>query len=99
MRNKFVQITMEETYTEVLTAMEDSKPELIKILEEHLDFDQLIPLSFHQGNYSEPRIETICFCSNNLLLVDNLPMISKLFPTLWITGFHPSLLCFKIDFY
>ena len=50
-------------------------------------------------NYSEPRIETICFCSNNLLLVDNLPMISKLFPTLWITGFHPSLLCFKIDFY
>jgi len=23
MRNKFVQITMEETYTEVLTAMED----------------------------------------------------------------------------
>lgn len=48
MRNKFVQITMEETYTEVLTAMEDGKPELIKILEGHLDFDQLIPLSFHQ---------------------------------------------------
>ena len=51
MRNKFVQITMEETYTEVLTAMEDGKPELIKILEEHLDFDQLIPLSFHQTFY------------------------------------------------
>lgn len=36
MRNKFVQITMEETYTEVLSAMEQSKPELIKLLEEGL---------------------------------------------------------------
>lgn len=51
MRNKFVQITMEETYTEVLSAMEQSKPELIKLLEEHLDFDQLLPISFHQAFY------------------------------------------------
>ena len=46
MRNKCVQMSLSDIYNGVSQSMEEHKPELIQLLEEHLDFDSLIPAPF-----------------------------------------------------
>ena len=42
---------MFDTYDAVLTSMEESKPELIKLLEAHIDLESLIPEGFYRAFY------------------------------------------------
>ena len=51
MRNKCVQMSLFDIYNGVSQSMEEHKPELIQLLEEHLDFDSLIPASFKSDFY------------------------------------------------
>ena len=46
MRNKAVQMSLSNIYNGVLDSIEQKKPELIALLEEHIDFDRLIPTRF-----------------------------------------------------
>ncbi len=46
MRNKAVQMSLFDIYNGVLDSIEEKKPELITLLEEHIDFDHLIPCEF-----------------------------------------------------
>ena len=51
MRNENVQTTFSDVYNDVLLTMEQSKPKLIRLLEEHIDFKNLIPFSFNSAFY------------------------------------------------
>ena len=42
---------MFDTYDAVLTSMEESKPDLIKLLEAHIDLESLIPEGFYRAFY------------------------------------------------
>ena len=52
MRNKNVQISLFDIYTDVLTTMEEEKTQLIKLLDEHIDFDTIIPCQFYDAYHS-----------------------------------------------
>ena len=52
MRNKNVQISLFDTYTNVLTTMEEEKSEFISLLDEHIDFVAIIPRQFYNAYYS-----------------------------------------------
>lgn len=52
MRNKAVQMSLFDIYNGVLNSIEEKKPELITLLEEHIDFDCLIPARFVSAFYS-----------------------------------------------
>ena len=43
MRNKVVQLLLFDTYTDVFNSMEENKSELVNLIEEHIDFDKVIP--------------------------------------------------------
>ncbi len=47
MRNKKLQMSLFDTYDEVLDLMEGNKPELIELIDEHIDFEAIIPFQFH----------------------------------------------------
>ena len=51
MRNKYVQMSLYDIYNGVSQSMEEHKPELIQLLEEHIDFESLIPASFKSAFY------------------------------------------------
>lgn len=51
MRNKVVQLSLFDTYTDVLNSMEENKSELINLLEERIDFDTIIPYQFKYAYY------------------------------------------------
>ena len=51
MRKSAVQISLWDTYNGVSEAIEQHKPELIRLLEEHIDYDRLIPVSFKLAFY------------------------------------------------
>jgi len=51
MRKKFVQMSLLDTYHSVEERLENDKPELFKLLDEHLDWDELIPDSFYSAFY------------------------------------------------
>ena len=51
MRNKAVQMSILDIYNGVLDSIEEKKPELITLLEEHIDFDRLIPCEFTSAFY------------------------------------------------
>ena len=51
MRKSAVQISLWDIYDGVSEAIEQHKPELIRLLEEHIDFDRLIPVSFKLAFY------------------------------------------------
>ncbi len=51
MRNKVVQLSLFDTYTDVLNSMEENKSELIYLLKEHIDFDTIIPYQFRYAYY------------------------------------------------
>lgn len=51
MRNKCVQMSLEDIYNDVSKSMEDKKPALIELLETHIDFEAIIPTSFYNAFY------------------------------------------------
>lgn len=51
MRNKCVQMSLEDIYNGVSESMESKKSELVSLLEEHINLDELIPYSFHAAFY------------------------------------------------
>lgn len=51
MRNKCVQMTLSDIYNDVSETIENQKPELIHLLDEHIDFDSLIPSDFKFAFY------------------------------------------------
>ena len=46
MRKKYVQMSLFDTYHSVEERLENNKPELFRLLEEHLNWDELIPITF-----------------------------------------------------
>lgn len=52
MRNKNVQISLFDIYTDVLTTMEEDKSEFLSLLDEHIDFDTIIPCQFYEAYHS-----------------------------------------------
>lgn len=52
MRNKVVQISLFDTYTDVLNTAEENKSEFIRLLEEHINLAELIPARFYHAFYS-----------------------------------------------
>ncbi len=52
MRNKMVQMSIFDIYENVSETIEQDKPKLIKLLEEHIDFEQIIPRSFYRAFYA-----------------------------------------------
>ena len=51
MRNKCVQMSLYDTYKCVAASMEDDKPKLFRELDEHIDWDSLIPARFYLAFY------------------------------------------------
>ena len=51
MRNKCVQMSLLDTYHSVKDRLEKDKPELFRLLDEHLDWDDLIPDAFYTAFY------------------------------------------------
>ena len=51
MRKKFVQMSLSDIYDDVSLAIEEKKPKLISLLEEHIDFEKIIPASFYHAFY------------------------------------------------
>ena len=51
MRKSAVQISLWDIYNGVSETIEQHKPQLIRLLEEHIDFDRLIPISFKLAFY------------------------------------------------
>jgi len=51
MRIKYVQMSLLDTYTDVCSAMEEDKSKFLQMLEEHINFSELIPLDFHIAFY------------------------------------------------
>jgi len=46
-----VQMTLLDTYKSIEEYLESNKPELFKLLDEHLDWDELIPKTFDAAFY------------------------------------------------
>ena len=51
MRNKYVQMSLLDTYHSVEERLQSDKPKLFKLLDEHLDWDDLIPDTFYSAFY------------------------------------------------
>ena len=51
MRSKCVQMSLLETYTDVRTAMDENKPKFLALIEEHINFEELIPVIFRWAFY------------------------------------------------
>jgi len=52
MRKSAVQISLFDIYNGVSESIEQKKPELVRLLEEHIDFDSLISAQFRWNFYS-----------------------------------------------
>jgi len=51
MRKKYVQMSLLDTYHSVEERLENDKPELFRLLDEHLDWDAIIPDTFYDAFY------------------------------------------------
>ena len=51
MRLKNIQMSLVDIYQDVCDSLENDKPELFKLLDEHLNWDEIIPNSFHVAFY------------------------------------------------
>ena len=51
MRKKFVQMSLSDIYESVEATLENDKPELFKRLDEHLDWEEIIPNTFYAAFY------------------------------------------------
>lgn len=52
MRKKNVQMSLFDIYNDVSEAVENKKPKVISLLEEHIDFENIIPQNFYRAFYS-----------------------------------------------
>lgn len=52
MRNKSVQMSIEDIYDGVLEKVEEQKPEILALLDEHIDFENLVSIEFRYAFYS-----------------------------------------------
>ena len=52
MRKKYVQLSLFDTYTDVLESMEENKPKVIKLIDEYIDFKSFIPYRFRRAYYN-----------------------------------------------
>ena len=52
MRKKYVQMSFSDIYNDVSETIENKKPKLISLLEEHIDFEKIITISFTRAFYS-----------------------------------------------
>ena len=46
MRNKNVQMSLLDIYQDVAASLEEDKPKLFRMLDEHIDWDAIIPARF-----------------------------------------------------
>lgn len=53
MRNKCVQISLFDTYKNVTACMEENKSKLFRLLDEHIDWDVLVPARFYTPFYQK----------------------------------------------
>ena len=51
MRKKYEQMSLLDTYKSVEERLENNKPELFLLLDEHLDWDEIIPNTFYSAFY------------------------------------------------
>lgn len=51
MRNKYVQMSLFDTYSDVSLATEEDKPKFFRLMEEHINWEELIPLDFYWAFY------------------------------------------------
>lgn len=51
MRKKYVQMSLLDTYRSVEERLKNDKPELFRLLDEHLDWDEIIPDTFYNAFY------------------------------------------------
>ena len=51
MRNNCEQMSLFDTYKSVCASMEDNKPRLFRLLDEHIDWDALIPTRLYMAFY------------------------------------------------
>jgi len=51
MRKKYVQMSLLDTFHSVEERLENDKPELFRLLDEYLDWDELIPDTFYHAFY------------------------------------------------
>lgn len=52
MQKKVVQMSLFDIYNDVSETVENKKPKMIALLEEHIDFEKLIPVNFYDAFYS-----------------------------------------------
>jgi len=52
MRKKYIQMSLFDIYNDVSEAVENKKPKVIALLEEHIDFEKIIPESCYHAFYS-----------------------------------------------
>lgn len=52
MRKKNMQISLFDTYTDVCKTMEEDKSEFLTLLDEHIDFEAIVPPRFYHAYYS-----------------------------------------------
>lgn len=53
MRNKNVQMSLFDTYCQVSNAQQEDQPEFFKLLDEHIDWNELIPSRFYLAFYQQ----------------------------------------------
>lgn len=51
MRNKCEQMSLFDTYKSVCASMDEDKPKLFRLLDEHIDWDTLVPARFYMAFY------------------------------------------------
>ena len=51
MRKKYEQMSLLDTYKSIEERLENNKPELFLLLDEHLDWDEIIPNTFYSAFY------------------------------------------------
>ena len=51
MRNKSVQMSLFDTYKDVAVSMDENKPKLFRLLDEHIDWDTIVPARFYMAFY------------------------------------------------
>ena len=49
MCEKIVQLSFFDTYTDIADSMETSKPELVRLLDEYVDIESIIPCDFYMA--------------------------------------------------
>lgn len=53
MRNKCVQMSLYDTYKGIAASMEEDKPKLFRLLDEHIDWDTIVPARFYMAFYQK----------------------------------------------